>query len=1170
MTAAAVMERVEGRLYASRVEDRFGNWVRYDWVGDRLDAIRANDGREIRLFYNQAGVVERVVNGVRTWSYSYSERSVRRPWDNKVFLTAVSLPGGGSWGYELARLSEGAIYLKDNDWSNQPAPQSCQPYGWNLPLHPTIGVNGELGVVKAPSGVEVRYLLQPRRHSSEGINAEGFYPHHPTCFRLGPLPYYDELSLVQKEVVGPHASYKWSYDYTKINHCADGLCIPADQVSVTKPDGAVLRSVFGVRASQDMRWLLSTELLVGGSVEERVDYVKEAQAGIYPARIGHSPMKQRDVSNGFDSYINYEYTIDPEMSLVGKNRPLQKKTTKRGGSIFAWTALAFDRFARPSVISKANSLGYSQEERFSYVDDISRWVIGLPAANHVAGLEISRREFDAGTLLPLRDFSYQRLAHSLTHYPDGTIKTVTDGNSRTTTVSNWKRGIPQTIHYHDGSSESASVDDNGWIRSVTDEGGATTRYDYDLRGRLKLIDYPDGDSVDWANTVLDFAQVNADEYGIGPGHWRQTVTTGNQRKTTYFDGLWRPLVEREEDLANPATVRVSGKRFDHEGRVTDAYYPQPGSLTSHAQFAKGVHSTYDALGRVTESRQDAEGGSVLKTSTQYLPGLETLVIDPRNQQTRTRFAALDQPSYEHPVKQYLPEGVEVTIARDAFFKPIQLSRGGPNVATVDRFYFYDAHQRLCRTLEPETGSSVTAYDGASNVAWTASGQSIWGEGCGHDATQPAHRIAHTYDARNRLTVRDVPGTNADEGFQYGPSGEVKQARLGPTVWDYEYNKRGLLTKEILGFDGDSQSVSYGYDALGHLARTVYPSGRSIDYAPNALGQPTQVGGYVTGVRYTSDGAPEAYRYGNGIVFSGRQNDRRLPSNLTYAAGNGTLLYSQDLSYDANANLSTVSDLAGNGPSRSKTLGYDGLNRLTSAVAPALWGTETYRYDALDNLRERLKDGQAYVYNYDALNRLSNVTAGGNAVYQFGYDLRGNVTAKNSDTLIFDQVNRLQAHNGKQSYAYDAWGRRVRKIDLSTGAETRSLYNKAGQLLREHDSTANARHDYLYLGSKMVGKVSDGVPKLTAPSMSGGGHTLSWEASPSAVRYIVEESTNFGDWTQAYSGTATTWSAGGKSPGTYRYRVRMCRADGSCSLHTSPVTVKVGVNLIPIIYELLLN
>ncbi len=79
-----------------------------------------------------------------------------------------------------------------------------------------------------------------------------------------------------------------------------------------------------------------------------------------------------------------------------------------------------------------------------------------------------------------------------------------------------------------------------------------------------------------------------------------------------------------------------------------------------------------------------------------------------------------------------------------------------------------------------------------------------------------------------------------------------------------------------------------------------------------------------------------------------QNSRQLLSSFGYGVG-GTLQLSEDLSYDKDGNLTQVTDLAG-GP-RTKTFGYDALNRLTSATAAGLWGSETYAYDPINNLVE---------------------------------------------------------------------------------------------------------------------------------------------------------------------------------------------------------------------------
>jgi len=55
-------------LMASRVEDRHGNWVAYDYSGDKLVGIRGSDGRAISIAYAGDRIASATANG-RTWSY---------------------------------------------------------------------------------------------------------------------------------------------------------------------------------------------------------------------------------------------------------------------------------------------------------------------------------------------------------------------------------------------------------------------------------------------------------------------------------------------------------------------------------------------------------------------------------------------------------------------------------------------------------------------------------------------------------------------------------------------------------------------------------------------------------------------------------------------------------------------------------------------------------------------------------------------------------------------------------------------------------------------------------------------------------------------------------------------------------------------------------------------
>lgn len=326
---------------------------------------------------------------------------------------------------------------------------------------------------------------------------------------------------------------------------------------------------------------------------------------------------------------------------------------------------------------------YTRTDVIVYHDNTSKWVLGQVASstNTNTGLVEYATTYDATSALPLQTYAFGKLQQTLTYNANGTVATVKDGNNNVTTLSSWKRGIPQTIQHPAtpeatlGAIQSAVVDNNGWISAVTDENGFTTSYTYDAMGRLKDTIYPTGDTTVWHATTRVFEPVAVAEYGIPAGHWRQTVSTGNARKITYFDGLWRPLLTKELDVTNGTTETLT-KRFqrfsyDHDGRVAFASYP---GLTD--ALTTGVWSTYDALGRATSVSQDSEQG-LLTTLTQYQIGFETHVTDPKGAVTITRYMAFDKPVYEFPLEVQHPESAITKIERDVFGAPLSIARSGP-------------------------------------------------------------------------------------------------------------------------------------------------------------------------------------------------------------------------------------------------------------------------------------------------------------------------------------------------------------------------------------------------------------------------------------------------------------------------------------------------------------
>jgi len=718
----------------------------------------------------------------------------------------------------------------------------------------------------------------------------------------------------------------------------------------------------------------------------------------------------------------------------------------------------------PAAVSAQS---YSRTEVITYHDNTNKWVLGQVASRAINGTVVESTTFSATTAQPLTYSSYGKLQQTLTYNADGTVATVKDGNNYQTTLSSWKRGIPQSIGYPDGKSRSAVVNDSGWITQVTDENGYATSYSYDAMGRLASIAYPSGDSTAWNSTTQVFQSVNVAEYGIPAGHWRQTVSTGNARKLTYYDALWRPLLTHEYDTANVSgTQRFQRFTYDHEGRVTFASYPG-----SSDALTNGTRTSYDALGRPVAVSQNADSG-LLTTTTEYLTGFRTRTTNPRGYQTVTRYMAWDQPTTDYPVAVEQPGGVYTDIARDVFGKPTAITqRNSSGGVSVTRRYVYDGYQQLCKSIEPETGSTVMAYDNAGNLAWSASGQALpSASSCDTASVAGSQKVSRSYDARNRLATLTFPGSNGNQSWIYTADGlpdTVTTWNEGGSTYvsnSYAYNKRRLLTGESQSQTAGQGvwSIGYGYDGNGHLASLVYPQNLTVHYQPNALGQPTQAGTFATGVQYYPNGAIKRFTYGNGLVHTMSQNARQLPARSTDSGGLLDLFYS----YDANGNVSGITDYTP-AARQTRSMGYDERDRLTSVSSLLYPGGASYTYDVLDNVTRATVGSRDHVYWYDANNRLTNVLngPGGPSIIGLGYDVRGNVNNKNGNLFVFDHGNRLRTAQGTDTYRYDAQGRRVRTA--GSDGLLYEMYSLDGKLLWQRDEQLGLRFQHIYLGGSLV-------------------------------------------------------------------------------------------------------
>jgi YD repeat-containing protein len=665
--------RTEVFLLPTRIEDRFGNWVQYGYSNDtyaKLLTVTANDGRSLSLTYNAQGYVDTLSDGSRTWRYSYTNGS----------LSQVTLPDASVWQYGLANLNA----LTNDTYSDcVPDPHALYTcYGSETPV---LG-GTPTGYAVHPSGGRTDFTFA--LHFQPAPNDAYFYP----------------LGLTQKTLSGPGlTSATWRYAFapsaeTARSQCLSGACpskVWTDEVALNDD---VTRRLYSLVAGQDQSLLIGElQGQMVAATEEGMPVNKNGKmAEVYDqASPGTTTVpsfyRQLDLSyvpaaqaSNFVYQLGVNPLQDGQVYVSERAVPQVQRLTTVQGSTFTWQVnssnglYSFDTYGQPTGITRSSSLGYSRSETTEYSTNTAKWVLGQVSkvTDSGTGKLMQQTTYESTTALPLQDYRFGLLQQTRTYNADGTLATVTDGLSHTTRFSDWYRGLPRLITYANATTQSATVSALGLPLTVTDELGYTTTYGYDALGRLAKITPPTGDSIAWNATDRSFVPVSSSEYGLPAGHWKQTVSTGNGRTTTYYDGRWQPVLTLTEDTGNAATQSFTVRRFDALGRETFSAYPVA-SLSTVDDPLLGVLTTYDALGRVILSEQDSELG-VLTTTTEYLTGFQTRVTDPRNQQTTTSYQVFDVPSLDAPVGLTAPEGVSTAIARDGFGKALTVTRSGPS------------------------------------------------------------------------------------------------------------------------------------------------------------------------------------------------------------------------------------------------------------------------------------------------------------------------------------------------------------------------------------------------------------------------------------------------------------------------------------------------------------
>jgi RHS repeat-associated protein len=306
--------------------------------------------------------------------------------------------------------------------------------------------------------------------------------------------------------------------------------------------------------------------------------------------------------------------------------------------------------------------------------------------------------------------------------------------------------------------------------------------------------------------------------------------------------------------------------------------------------------------------------------------------------------------------------------------------------------------------------------------------------------------------------------------------------------DYSYDSRGNILTSTLLLPGGSRSTTMAYDGWNQLTSIQVPGVAPIGYVYDGarrLAQTTFAGSAITyGLDVVSQkstvsspndmaayAGPTPYAVSNGTFLSTQYADTL--GRLRQDVGNNGQYWTR--TYDANGNVSTVTDAAG----RKTSYSYDARDRVTRTIAADggainvtydargnIWKvtdprglTTTYTYNGFGEILSRTSpDTGTTIYTYDIAGRVtSEQTANGLAI-RYTHDAIGRKRTRSSagltETFTFDEgpygkghLTSLDDATGRTVYSYTAAGELEQQITTIHGASyTISwLYDGSGRL-----------------------------------------------------------------------------------------------------------------------------
>ncbi|MBJ7416650.1 MAG: hypothetical protein JHC88_14575 [Niveispirillum sp.] len=616
----------------------------------------------------------------------------------------------------------------------------------------------------------------------------------------------------------------------------------------------------------------------------------------------------------------------------------------------------------------------------------------------------------------------------------------------------------------------------------------TVRYRYDAVRRRVGVIYPDADGVaPWkykaVRTVYNAAGLPATVEdgtvtGTSDADWANFVSL--RKVTTTYDSQWREI---RSAISNTATTfGVTDKNYDALGRVdcTAVRLVANPSAIAAGSACSAITTTEAGPDRITKLTYDA-----VSRVTQI------------------------QRAFGTP----LAQSESITYTANGQVQTQSDAKG--NVSTTE----YDGFDRVKRLRYPLPGGGGSSssdyeeygYDATSNVT--------------SKRLRDGQTINSVFDALNRQTTRDAPGTAEDLTQTYDNPGRVIQSVSNGQTQTFGYDALGRKISE----SGSLGTVSATYDAVGRRTRLTWPA---------IAGVPDLYVDYVYNTTSLTEVRENGATTGAGRLVFMEYDDLGRRTKLT--RGNGVI---STWGYDGAGRLSSFShDLAGTAADLAVAATYNPASQIIELNA----NNDSYMRPA--------PVPRSMGYTVNGLNQVT--TAGSSSI---SYDGRGNLTNDGAVGFTYDSLNRLTSGNGAL-LTYDPQSR-LSQVSKA-GVTSKFLYDGT-DVIGEYDGSNNLKRRYVpglgtdeplvwYEGSSLSNRrwlLTDERGSITGLADSTGAvvNINRYDA------YGMPASGNIG----LYQYTGQIWLG---DVGVYHYKARAYSPTLGRFMQTDPIGYKDGMNI----------